>query len=145
MLYSITGWANLPGKPTSKIISISRSYYNRAVTYNISWSPSEYYGGLNNSYIYYHLTISNHTTTINTTDTHAMVTLNNVMFNKRYTISVSIHYNYSTDIVYIPSNMLVTSHHDNLLCDTIGGMYIQTHVCHLMYLHSLYAMWFKMK
>ncbi|XP_065909622.1 uncharacterized protein [Dysidea avara] len=114
------GWRNPPGKPSSTIITIS-PLDQSIVTYNISWSPSEYYGGLNNSYIYYHLTISHHTTTINTTDTHAMVTLNNVMFNKRYTISVSIHYNYSTDIVYIPSNMLVTSHHDNLLCDTIGA------------------------
>lgn len=98
------------------------------MTYNISWSPTEYYGGLNNSYIYYHLTISHrtipHHTTINTTDTHAMVTLNNVMFNNRYTINVSIHYNCTSDTVYIPSNMLVTIHHDNFLCDTIGGMYV---------------------
>ena len=98
------------------------------MTYNISWLPSEYHGGLNNSYLYYHLIISHHTfshhTTINTTDTHAMVTLNNVMFNDRYTISVSIHYNYSSDTVHIPSNISVTSHHDNFLCDTIGGDYV---------------------
>ena len=114
-----TGWSNPPGLPTSTIISISDS---QSVTYNISWSPSEYYGGLNNTHIYYQLTISH--TTINTTDTHAMVTLNNVKFRDEYTISVGIHYNYSSDTVYIPSNMLVTRHHDNLLCDTIGGRWI---------------------
>ena len=113
-----------PGRPMLKVVNLSEdlTYYLISVNVNITWSPPQYFGGLNASDIYYQLHATGYD--INTTETYSVLFYDEVNFSvrkKSLDVSIAVHYNGSTtDTLYIPTNIIQKKRYDNLLCDAVG-------------------------
>ena len=153
MMCSIIGWSNPPGETglkvdelTEKIINNTTPYDNsvyldNSVHVNISWSPPQYFGGLNASDIYYQLQATSFDIyqatdydEINTTDTYYKLfydDLNYSIKKKVLNVIITVHYNGTAiDDSYIPSNIVAKEQYDNLLCEAIGKhMYVYMCPC----------------
>ena len=122
MICIVVGWSNSPGKPTVKVANLTVHITDVSMLANITWSPPQYLGGLNTSYIYYQLKTNDYD--INTTDTYSLLSFDGLRLRSHrrvLDITLTIHYNSSAvDALYIPNNMLAKKRYNHLLCETVG-------------------------